>query len=264
MIPVQHFMPPARAQAWTPVERPLPAAVTDGRNTTYELLRVGGGQDPCDFGLVWPAEVTVGAVRVSFATLGGRSFEPDPRAAHIELWRSGRWEAVPADLEIDTRRMGEIAPAQMRGTVRWTFRFQPRAATRVRVYASAPAHRDLAYQCIALTELDAAPDGVEHPTGTVRYVGPAPTPPRCLLPGANLAVAEAGATVGLGNPWTVHWIRPMTLTSVQAPKGVRITAVEWTNGRGSRPVRGLTPEEPSRVSFAPIRNLAKGLEPSQG
>ncbi len=245
-------LPPPRAVSWTPTERVLPAFVTDGRPETYEILRQTAHQDPADFGLVWDQPVTVGKLVVRFASLGGRSFEPDPRAARVEVWEGSRWRPVVADLEIDTTRVGELAPAQMRGSVQWTYRFHPRTTPRIRLYCPAPAHRDLGYQCIAVADLTASPDGATDPRGTLHRVGPSLEPPACLKTGGNLAVKEAGATVTPGNPWRVSWIRPMMVSRVRVPKGVHVHQVAWAAYGGSSQVEALEQRADGWLTFSPV------------
>ncbi len=252
MLPSPHALPPPQATTWTPHVRKLTTAVTDGQRHTYELLRpTAAGQDPCDLGLQWPHPVRIGSVIVEFASLGGRSFEPDPRATRVEVWEEGRWKPVRADVLIDTSRVGEIAPIQIRGNVRWTFRFEPVDASRVRVYMSAPAHRDLAYQCIAVTEITALPGNPYAPQGRIERRGPSLDPPPFLHPGGNLAVRGAGARVQLGNPWTATWIRPMTVTEVRAARTARITRVEWSYGSDWRTIEPIEPRADGSVTFPP-------------
>lgn len=246
------MMPPPSAITWTPVHRPLSSAVTDTNPRTYELLHVGPAQDPVDFGLEWPQPVQIGSVRADFACLGGRSFEPDPRATRVEAWLSGRWQPVQADLTIDARRSGELAPLQGRGTVRWTFRFAPVMATRVRVYAGAPAHRDLSYQCIALVELAASPDGTARPLGRIEVLGDRSDHPHALEPGANLATAEAGAIVSSPQPWTVTWKRPVMVSAVRVPSPAKIVSVEWAGSGIWRPVESMEPAGQNGVTFTPV------------
>ncbi|NLH99777.1 MAG: hypothetical protein GX446_09845, partial [Chthonomonadales bacterium] len=252
VLPAPVAPPPPTAIAWTPSRRPLTPAVTDGNPRTYELLRVGSAQDPADFGLEWTTPVRVGTIRADFASLGGRSFEPDPRATRIEVWHSGGWRPVRADLTVDTTRAGEIAPLQMRGTVRWVFRFTPVMTTRVRVYAGAPAHRDLAYQCIALVELSARSDGVAQPSGRLEVIGNRSDHPRALEPGANLAVPEAGAIALSGHPWTMAWRRPVLVSSVSVPPPARVLKIEWSGAGSWRPVESMAADGADRVTFTPV------------
>jgi hypothetical protein len=237
---------------WTPVRRELPASVTDGQPRTYVLLRVGADQDPVDMGLEWTEPVRIGSLTADFACLGGRSFEPDPRSARIEVWRQERWQPVVADLSIDESRSGEVAPLQMRGTVRWTFRFVPVQTTRIRLYAAAPAHRDLAYQCIALANMRAEPTGLTSPTGMVTRKASLAVLPRCLSVGANLAVPEAGAVIMSGQPWTAIWSRPLIVNEVRVPRPASILQIEWATDAGWRPVERLQVDADGRTTFTPV------------
>ncbi len=265
-------VPPPAAISWTPVRRALSPATQDGNPSSYELLRVGQAQDPADFGLEWQAPTRVGTLSADFATLGGRAFEPDARSVRLEVWKTGRWRPVRADIEIDATRSGVLAPLQGRGIVRWTFRFAPVVTERVRIYASAPAHRDLAYQCIALTDLAASPNGVENPTGSVTVRGERQASPRCFEPGTNLVVPEAGATVApyeagvrassaaatrasrmaTHRGWSVAWRQPVMVSSVSVRRPARIVSVERETGGRWRHVENMLADGDGGVTFTPV------------
>ncbi|MCW5940819.1 MAG: hypothetical protein KIS66_01215 [Fimbriimonadaceae bacterium] len=248
--------------AWTPDERRLDERVRQP-GPYYELLNLAYEQDPVALGLVFATPQRIAEASFGFSSLGGRVYEPGHDSAFLEVRVAGRWRAVVAHRTRDYTRIGELAPAQGRGTAYWIYRFAPMAVEGVRLRADAPAHLDPGYRCLALAYLAAADGPAPRSPRGERVVGDPPRDaPDFLRNGANLLAKETGARwTRSGMSREVRWPRPMIVNRVDAREGTSGLTVQYRTRSGWRDAT-VTAERPLR--FLPVATDGlrfKGGEP---
>ncbi|MFN7996653.1 MAG: hypothetical protein U0Q18_23780 [Bryobacteraceae bacterium] len=239
-------------RSWIAGPKPLSNAVIDGNPQTYELLCKGPQNDPCDIGLEWESEEAVGEFSLDYATLGGRAYEPAPAGQKLEYWTGSDWQAIAAAIEIDYRNQSEFAPLEGSGTARWTYRFSALRTTRLRVVLTQPANLDPGHRCYAVRDIRSGPGAAGRAADGFHILGTLPKPPEWLASGANMAVAEAGAQISLGNPAEVRWPRRLLVNSIRVQPAGSSPRVEWWDGSKWRAVEPLAASQPAELRFLPV------------
>ena len=242
----------AEPRSWTPRPRSLPASLAGAGPQTYEVFCHGDYSDPIDAGLRWTAPQKLAEFTIEYGTLGGRSYEPAVSGQTLEYWSGGAWHAIPAQIEIDYRRMGEFAPVQGSGTARWTYRFAPVETTQLRVLWTQPRNEETWRRCYSVRRMRATPAAQPFSRPEVRIQGSLPEMPEWLAPGANLAVPEAGAEIAGTGMVEVRWQRRLLLNRVETVPPVGGLAVTWWDGTGWRDVESLPPPTPGTGRFLPV------------
>ncbi len=243
-------------KSWTPNERVLPQRVCDGNPNTYELLHTGLNQDPADFGLEWKTPTKISTVRFGFASLGGRTYEPDAGLSTLEFKSKGIWKSLRTELTLDTTHDKDLAQVAGRGTVWWTFRFEQTLVEAVRLRALSSAHSDPGYQCIALEEIESSLDSRAFVPGRVNEIGSRSANPGWLMAGANLAAPDSGATISRGVLTEVRWGKPVILNSVHAVVAGNELAIEFLAGKDWRPVSKTPHSNTNTYPFLPVSTRA--------
>lgn len=250
-------------RTWTPEPKTLSTAVTDRDPQTYELLCTGTRNDPCDIGLEWDAAQSIGLLVLDYATLAGRAYEPSAAGQRLEYWTGSAWRSVPDAIEIDYRNQAEFAPLQGSGTARWTYRFVPVKTTRIRILLTQPRNLDPGHRCYAVREIRADAGSSETATAGFHIRGTLTATPEWLEPGANLAVAAAGARISLGKPAEVRWPRRLLVNRVDVEPAAS-PSIEWWDGTEWRAVEPLPASKPGDTRFLPVstgRLRATAAEP---
>jgi hypothetical protein len=239
-------------RSWIPEPRALSRAAADNDPQTYELLCTGAQNDPCDFGLEWESEESVGELVIDYATLGGRAYEPSAAGQRLEYWTGSAWRSIPAAIEIDYRNQAEFALLQGSGTARWTYRFAPVHTTRLRVLLTQPRNLDPGHRCYAVREMRASAGSAGSITAGFRVLGALASLPAWLEAGANLVVPAAGAQISLGKQAEVHWPRRLLVDCVNVEPAAGSLGIEWWDGNAWRAVEQLPAPKPGEARFLPV------------
>jgi hypothetical protein len=240
-------------RSWAPEERVLPASVADSDPHTYEVFCQGSHSDPIDIGLSWAAPQRLGAVEVDYATLGGRAYEPAVAGQRLEYWTGSAWRPLTSELEIDYRARGQFAPVQGNGIATWRYRFSPVETDRIRLVLTVPRNEESWQRCYAVRELRAGGATTGSFAGAgVRVLGEEPGLPAWLEPGANLAVAEAGAVVELGRSAGIRWPRKFLVNRIEVEPALDGLRAFWWDGAGWREVEPLPAPARGVLRFLPL------------
>jgi hypothetical protein len=251
-------------RSWTPKERALPASLSDSNPMTWEIFCQGSASDPIDVGLSWATAQPLNEFVVEFVALGGRIYEPDVAGQTLEIWADNRWQAVSSALEIDYRGQGELAPVQSYGASRWRYRFPRLETTRLRLLLTQPRNEESWHRCYAVRELRAGlVSDAAGPSG-ISVTAPPRSAPGWLEPGANLAVAEAGARLVTGNPAEIVWPHRMLVSRIAADPPLVGLRVAWWDGQAWRDADSLPTSEPGVARFLPVATRRLRVTAPQG
>lgn len=241
-----------QARSWLPHATELGPSLTDNNPQTYKIL-CQGLHDPCDVGLEWTERHRVSELTVDYATLDGRSYEPQLSGQTLQSWDGTAWRDLAADLEIDYGGQGRFAQVEGFGAARWRYTFAPVKTTRLRVLLTQPRNPEEWQRLYAVREIRAGASTSQAPAGRVRVIGNLPARPDWLEPGANLAVPQAGARVQHGTMTEVRWPRKLLLNAVRMSP---VFPVEWWDGDRWHPVELRRTLARGEVHFAPVATSA--------
>ena len=148
---------------WMTESRELKLADHAGQPGLYEVLCSGPVHDPCDAGLEWKTPARVDRLKITYASLFGRIYEPALAGQVAEYWDGTAWQNLHASVHIDATKRAEFAAVQQFGSVTWLYDFKPVVTTRVRVRLFQPENPDSGHRCYAVRQIEAEFAGAELP-----------------------------------------------------------------------------------------------------
>jgi len=116
--------PSTKARLWKGGDvEDLSAAIRDGDERTYVVLKPEKRDEELKVGLEWPSSLKLNSLQVSFATLNGIAYEPLSDFQFLEFWDGSQWRRLNQSVQIDYTLEGEYAPYQKSGSVVWNYSF---------------------------------------------------------------------------------------------------------------------------------------------
>jgi hypothetical protein len=257
------------AKTWTPAARTLQLAASDGEPNLYEVLCTGPEHDPCDAGMEWTTPVRLDRLKITYASLYGRVYQPSPAGQAAEYWDGAAWRSLETSIHIDDSKRAQFAEVQQFGSVTWEYSFTSVTTTRIRVRLFEPENPDSGHRCYAIRRIEADANGAPAEAAiafTLReplMSGLSSAAPEWLRDGNNLADPASGVVLKNAE---LHWPKPLLMNSVKLPHAQPVRAVEWWDGDGWRPVESLESHGTDEAEFLPIATTAlrvKGDGPIQ-
>jgi hypothetical protein len=256
-------------RTWTPEVRELKLADHAGEPGTYEVLCSGPAHDPCDAGLEWKSPTRVDRLRIVYASLFGRIYEPALTGQVAEYWDGVAWQSLHASVHLDATKRAEFAAVQQFGSVTWLYDFKPVATTRVRVRLFQPENPDSGHRCYAIRQIEAEFAGTgsldretSMPPG-LSISGLVSAMPDWLRDSGNLAAAGSGVVIAPGKSAELHWPKPRLMNHVQILAGQKLDSVEWWDGGSWRPVERDGAGGANEFEFLPVSTSGLRLRAKQ-
>jgi hypothetical protein len=246
------------AHTWMPQPRDLKLASNAAQSDIYEVLCSGPDHDPCDAGMEWKYPVRLDRLKITYASLFGRVYQPAIAGQEAEYWDGAEWRSLHASVRVDATQRAEFASVQQFGSVTWEYAFQPVATTRLRVRLFQPANPDSGHRCYAVRRIEAELSGVPSPHSDFSALrspsisGLASATPEWLRDGGNLALPESGVRLTPGTTAELHWPKPLLINQVKLPHHQALRSVEWWDGACWRPVENDGSGGPDQVEFLPV------------
>jgi hypothetical protein len=230
--------PGATAKFWKGgVAEDLSAAVRDGDEKTYVVLRPEKRESELSVGLEWPSNVTINGFKISFAALNGIAYEPLPDSQSLEFLDGKQWRGVKQSVCIDYSREGELAPYQKSGSVIWDYVFDPVEAKGIRLTTNKTASALGWRQQYVIREMKPYFASTRpRRDAKVVFVGKSAAP-QLEEAQINWAAGEPGALRTQDSKGAViSWSQPMLVDKVVVPLKQWPGTLEWSDGVEWNPI----------------------------
>jgi hypothetical protein len=215
----------------------LSAAVRDGDEKTYVVLRAEKRESELSAGLEWSSNFKISGLKILFAALNGIAYEPLPDFQLLEFWDGRQWRSLKQSVRIDYSREGEMAAYQKSGSVVWDYSFDAIDAKGIRLTVSKTASAIGWRQQYVIREMKPYFSTTRvSPRSSVVVLGKAAT--RSLEEGQiNWAARERGALRTQDSKGAViSWPQPMLVDQVVLPLKQWLGSLEWWDGVEWKPI----------------------------
>ena len=258
---ISNLPPGTAAKLWNgETIEDLSAAVRDGDEKTYAVLRPRNRESALSVGLEWPSNLRINGLEISFAALNGVVYEPLPDFQSLEVWDGKQWRSLKQSVRIDYSREGEFAPYQKSGSVIWDYSFDPIEAKGIRLTANKTASAIAWRQQYVVREMKPYFSvSRTAPIASVVVVGKSATSP---LEEAqiNWAASERGALRTQDSKGTViSWSQPMLVDQVVLPLKQWLGTLEWWDGAEWKSVEVTRIETGVTTSSSIVRFLPMAI-----